>query len=286
MRRFFPTIVAATVVVSTLFGGVAAARENRTVPVSYLALGDSLAAGFQPDGTTGQGYVHALWRSMGQQVPGLDLRNVGCGGETSRSLITGDHSPCTYAAGSQLDAAVAYLGAHPGGVAFITIDIGANDVLYACADGRTWLIDKTCVAGLLPRLKARVSTIVAALAAAAPGVPIVGMTYYDPFLGLWGSVPGGYVKAHTDQRAWSVLNGGLASAYREAGVTVADVAATFRIDDFTHTVVFPGRGRIPVNVARACGWTWFCSVGDVHADRKGYAKIALTFERKLGRLLP
>ena len=66
---------------------------------------------------------------MQQQIPELTLRNVGCPGETTRSMITGKHSLCHYAAGSQLDAAVAFLGAHPGQVAFITLEVGANDVV-------------------------------------------------------------------------------------------------------------------------------------------------------------
>ena len=46
----------------------------------------------------------------------------------------------------------------------------------------------------------------------------------------------------------------------------------FRIHDFSHTVVVPGRGSLPVNVARACRWTWFCSqryFGDPHPDPRG-----------------
>ena len=49
-------------------------------------------------------------------------------------MITGKNSLCHYAAGSQLDAAVAFLEAHPGQVAFITIDIGANDLVERCLD--------------------------------------------------------------------------------------------------------------------------------------------------------
>ena len=67
-------------------------------------------------------------------------------------MITGVHSPCHYAAGSQLDAAVAFLEAHPGQVAFITIDIGANDLLNRCID-RTGLIDKACAVDLVPRIQ-------------------------------------------------------------------------------------------------------------------------------------
>ena len=70
---------------------------------------------------------------------------------------------------------------------------------------------------------------------------------------------------------------------------MADVAATFRINDLTDTVVVAGPGRLPVNVAVACKWTSFCSAkfaGDPHANRTGYTRIARTFDRKLQDLLP
>ncbi|MEO8476139.1 MAG: SGNH/GDSL hydrolase family protein [Actinomycetota bacterium] len=290
MRRVWSAVVAATLMVSMLEGGILVARADYApTPSYYLALGDSMAAGFQPGKGETRGYVGDLWRRMREQIPGLSLRNVGCAGETSGSMITGKHSPCHYVAGSQLDAAVAFLGAHSGEVAFITIDVGGNDLLYRCADGRTGLIDRTCVVDLLPRLQTRLTSIVGALAGAAPGVPIVAMTYYDPFLGLWGLVPGGRHLARVDQRAWAVFDAGLATAYGDAGAAVADVAATFRIDDFTDTVVVPGRGRIPVNVALACRWTWFCSpefFGDPHPNRIGYMKVARTFYRELLGLSP
>jgi len=279
----------ATLIVAMLQGDNPVARAGGGETITYLALGDSLATGFQPNGATGKGYVDDLWQSIQKQIPALTLRNVGCAGETSLSMITGNHSPCHYAAGSQLDAAVSFLGARTGQVAFITIDIGANDVLYRCLD-RTGLIDRACVAELLPHLQTRVTHIVDALGTAAgPSVPIVAMTYYDPFLGYWGLVPGGRALAHADQRVWALLNAMLATAYSDAGVTVADVAATFRIDDFTDTVLVPGRGLIPVNVALACRWTWFCSpkfAVDPHANQRGYKKIARTFDRELQGLLP
>ena len=181
-----------------------------------------------------------------------------------------------------------FLEAHVGEVAFVTIDIGANDIVSRCF-GPSGLIPTSCATDLRPGLKHRVRAIVDALAAAAPGVPIVGMTYYDPFLGLWGLIPGGRALAHADQRAWTVFNDALTNAYGHAGAAVADVATTFRIDDFDHTVVVPGRGRVPVNVALACRWTWFCSARhtfDVHANRTGYRKIATTFHRVLKPLLP
>ena len=257
--------------------------------VTYLALGTSLGVGYQPGrGATTRGYVDDLWRRTKQQIPGLDLRNVACRGETSRSMITGEKSECDYGAGSQLDAAVAYQTAHAGEVAFITIEVGANDLVNRCMHWRTGQLDRACAVDQSPRQQKRLTHIVEALGTAAPDVPIVGMTYYNPLLGFWGLVPGGKALAHADQRVWSVMNAGLAAAYTAAGVKVADVAETFRIDDFTHTVRVPGRGRIPVNVALACSWTWFCSTKqpfDFHANGTGYRKIAHTFHRKVRTLL-
>ena len=113
--------VAAALMVSMLQGGIPVARAGGG-ETFYLALGTSLAVGFQPNrGETSKGYVDVLWRRMAQQIPGLSLKNVGCPGETSSSMITGTHQHCRYPQGSQLDAAVAFLQAHPGQVAFITL---------------------------------------------------------------------------------------------------------------------------------------------------------------------
>lgn len=290
VRKLSPVFLVVTLVVSMMHGVVPAAHAGIGTP-TYLALGDSLATGFQPGrGETTKGYVHDLWRDLREQIPELSLRNVGCSGETSRTMITGSNSPCGYAAGSQLNAAVSFLEADPGQVAFITIDIGVNDLVDRCLDFDTGLIDRGCAVDLLPRLQVRLTQIVDALGVAAgTGVPIVGMTYYNPLLGLWGLVPGGRALARANQRTWARFNAGLATAYGDAGASVADVAATFRIGDFANTVVVPGRGRLPVNVALACRWTWFCSTrffSDPHADRTGHRKIARTFERELESLLP
>lgn len=256
----------------------------------YLALGDSLAAGFQPgQGDTEAGYVHDLWATFAERIPGLGLRNVGCDGETTRSMLTGTRSQCRYAAGSQLDAAVAFLEGHAGQVAFITIDIGVNDVFERCL-ARGPLLKRSCVRGVLPHVQARLTRILDALSAAAgPGVPIVAMTYYDPLLGFWGLVPGGRFLARASLRSFQELNAGLTTTYEGGGVAVADVAATFRIDDFEDTIVVAGRGPLPANVALTCRWTWFCSpsfAGDPHPNDKGYRRIAHTIEREVNALLP
>jgi len=263
--------------------------EGGSAAATYLALGDSLAAGVQPNrGITPNGYVNQLWRSLRESSPQLKLRNVACPGETSRSLITGERSPCQYDAGSQLDTAVEYIDAHPGQVELITLDVGANDLLNRCMRWKTGLIDRPCTKEQRPRLKSRLKLIVDTLSAeVGPGIPIVAMTYYNPFLGFWGHVPGGRALARADQRAWVTFNAGIRDAYQHSGAAVARVDKTFRINDFKHTRVLPGLGRVPINVALACSWTWFCShrfFMDPHANRTGYQKIARTFERKLNSL--
>src|SRR5467141_2923180 len=98
--RKLSALLAATLMVAMLQGGVPSARAGARGTASYLALGTSLAVGFQPGkGETAKGYVDDLRRSMEQQIPGLGLRNVGCPGETSGSMINGKRSLCHYAAG-------------------------------------------------------------------------------------------------------------------------------------------------------------------------------------------
>lgn len=304
-RRTLCSIRAATLicaVVALVMGQATVASATPTFPTSsirssvggsagasYLALGDSLAAGFQPTrGITSNGYVNQLWRSLRESSPQLKLKNFACPGETSRSLITGERSPCPYDAGSQLDAAIEYIDTHPGQVELITLNVGANDLLNRCMRWKTGLIDRQCTKEQRPRLKSRLKQIVDSLTTeVGPGVPIVAMTYYNPFLGFWGRVPGGRALARADQRAWVTFNSGIRNAYQHSGASVANVDKTFRIKDFKHTRVLPGLGRVPVNVALACSWTWFCSKRffmDPHANRTGYQKIARTFERKLKSL--
>lgn len=290
MRLLITLTLAVTVLLLMLPSAGSAARSGGDARSWYLALGDSLSVGFQPNrGETSLGYVDDLWRSMRPEMPGLALRKAGCPGETSASMITGKKSLCRYAGGSQLNAATAFLAANPGEVAFITIDLGANDLINRCFDDDTGLIGKQCTTELLPRLQERLTQIVDALrAAAGPDVPIVAMNYYDPFLGFWGLVPGGKALARANQQSWVLFNEGIETAYRGAGASIANVAKTFQTDDFT-LVTVPGRGRIPLNVSVVCRWTWFCSpryAGDPHPTTTGYDRIARTFERTLAPLLP
>ena len=112
MRRL-SSMVVASMLITSMLGSIPAARAGGG-ETFYLALGTSLAVGFQPHhGATPNGYVDVLWQRMQAQIPGLNLRNLGCPGETSSSMIHGTHPACRYPEGSQLDAAVAFLERTP-----------------------------------------------------------------------------------------------------------------------------------------------------------------------------
>src|SRR5205823_2305506 len=125
----------------------------------YVSLGDSLAVGVQPSTSgnsvrTNQGYADDLYNSVRSSRPGLQLVKFGCSGETTETMTRG--GICRYANGSQLAAATAFLRAHRGSVAFLTIDMGANDV-DACAPGGN--VDAGCVLKGFSRIQAQLPDI-------------------------------------------------------------------------------------------------------------------------------
>jgi lysophospholipase L1-like esterase len=273
MRTRHLTLILAAAMLVAMLPGTANAGDRRYA----LALGDSLSVGYQPNrnGPTAAGYATQLAHAVRDRaVPGLVLRNLGCPGETARSMITGDRSPCSYDAGSQLDAATAFLSAHRGEVEYVTIDIGTNDLFEACLDVTSFTFDPSCVRRSLPRVRARIARIDAALhVAAGADVPIVSMTYHDPLLGLWG-VDGGHRLARLSLRSFLALNAGFTDTNRANDVAVARVDRTFRITRFEDA------GGVPANVAIECRWTWFCSrrfFTDPHPNDEGYSRIARTF---------
>lgn len=145
-----------------------------------------------------------------------------------------------------------------------------------------------CIQGLLPHIQSNLAYIIETLQAAAPAVPIVGMSYYDPLLGYWVLIEDGDLVAKTDEHAWEGFNAGLVSTYQAEGAHVADLASAdfFNSADFTDTVVTKEFGEVPVNVANACTWTYFCAKppfgpGNVHPNVKGYGVIATAFAEAL-----
>jgi lysophospholipase L1-like esterase len=250
----------------------------------YLALGDSLSQGVQPDaaGTsvpTGQGYPDQLYAVLHRSQPVLQLVKLGCPSETTATMIHG--GICRYRGGSQLAAAVAFLSAHRGHVALVTIDIGANDP-EDCGKSAGLRALTACIGTNLPEAIGNLGTIVTRLrAAAGPDVRMVGMSYYLPALAEWLNGIMGQGVAWVSERLAAEYNDALDRAYATSGVRVANVFAAFETSDFGNRMAVPGVGTVPRNVARICQWTWACTSPprgpNQHANQTGYGVIARAF---------
>jgi len=284
MRRAFKilltTVVASAVV--TVPSAQAAADDSHATGY-YLALGDSLAQGFQffvpgqpyysPDG-----YVPLVHAALSASDPKLDLDNISCGGESTVSLLGGSQLPgVASSCGSpgfyrdlyphrvQIDEAVNFLHAHKGKVSVVTIDIGGNDVLPCLST-----LDPACVQLGLGRIATNLDRILDELQATAPDVRIVGMTYYNPVACVLPFNPG---LAAASQQIVLNLNAVLVSVYGAHGVEVADVAGAFAV------------ANLAASAQAATAWTWFCHpqhFGNVHPNSAGYQVIAEAFLDVLG----
>ena len=273
--------LALAVAAAATFTACSAPPSARPATTSYyLALGDSLARGVQPDanGTsveTAQGYPDQVYAALRAGHPGLRLVRLGCPGETTKSMMRG--GICRYGAGSQLAAATAFLRAHRGHVWLVTLDIGANDP-ENCGSQPGIAELASCVRQM-PKAAANLTAILASLrAAAGPRVRIVGMSYYLPALAEWRSGTVGHAVAWLSEKAALAYNNLLVHAYDRAGIKVADVFGAFATADFGHPTAVSGMGSMPRNVARICQWTWECAAPprgpNQHANPAGYRVIA------------
>lgn len=154
---------------------------------------------------------------------------------------------------------------------------------------------EACVAVALPNLAGNLTTILATLQAAAPGVPIVGMNYYNPLM-AWqlSSDPLDQGFAAASSGLVGALNDLLAATYAGAfgggavtPVPVADVERKFK--------TYNTRGAVyPRNLRYVCKFTYMCEKDgtalvlsdwnpdpgdqpDIHTTPRGHRKIAAAF---------
>jgi lysophospholipase L1-like esterase len=287
MHRIALTVAVATAIVTAGGAGSGAALASSHPDINnntyYLSLGDSLAQGVQPNSQgvsveTNQGYPNQLNTALRQTNPFLRLVKLGCPGETTSTMING--GICTYAQGSQLAQAVAFLKKHASQTQLVTIDIGANDLNRCVAFTNPARILK-CLDKVVPQTVANLGQIMAALRAADPGT-IIGMDYYVPELAGWlTGTTAAQQLAEASVALGKGFNKDLNGVYKKFGAPVANVFAAFRTGDFTDMVTTPRFGTIPVNVALLCSYTWQCAAPPVgpneHANVLGYGVIAKTF---------
>ena len=292
MRRIAATIAVATVAATVaMAGGAPAFAAHRasatsTTATYYLSLGDSLAQGVQPNSSgvsveTNEGYPNQLFAALRTANPTLKLVKLGCPGETTGTMING--GICSYAKGSQLAQAAAFLASHKGKVQLVTIDIGAND-LNPCLGLPTISQIVACLQGVFPQIQANLTNIMNTLTTASgSGVPpIIGMTYYDPELANWLKGDPASKALAKDSIALAQAFGNLLSGvYTAFGAKVADVFTAFHTTQFGVKVTLPNFGKVPKAVAYICTYTWECAappVGpNIHANILGYGIIANTF---------
>src|SRR5262249_24107087 len=128
--------------------------------------------------------------------------------------------------------------------------------------------------GGVDAVAANLPLILAALRdAAGPDVPIVGMSYYNPFLVQWFSDPTSLQPSIDGIVGFNDL---LESIYAAAGDPVADVEGAFSTPD---TTLQPD--GLPLDVERICQWTWMCDAAIIHPNATGYAVIAQAFAEAL-----
>ncbi len=273
---------------------VAAQRPSRHPnPEYYLSLGDSLSVGDQPNAEgvtlpTNQGYADQLYSVLSRTDRNLRLAKLGCPGETSATFNKGgicgyngdERYSLTADKGSQLAAALAFLKAHRGRVPLITIDIGANDLNGCIALGSIPKIMK-CLPPVFAALTENLAVTLARLRAADPRAAIVGMTYYVPELAAWLTGPSGQQFAQGSLLLAEQFNALLTGVYKQMGAAVADVFTSFQSANMKTIVILPGLGKLPLDVALVCLWTWACAPKPVgpneHANEYGYAVIAFTY---------
>jgi acyl-CoA thioesterase I len=210
----------------------------------YLALGDSLAAGFVTSAPE-EAYVARIAAALRETGP-IEVRNVSVPGETSASLLR-----------RQLPGALSAIRqaqAEGKRVSPITIDIGGNDVWATRRDDnaeRQRIVDQTAanIATTLDQL------IAATTVDGARTADIAIMTYYNPF-------PGDNADP-AEPGYWGVqLNNAIERVAAERGVKVADVAGAF------------AGGKV-------YRYTYI-TTGDIHANGDGHELIAAEFLEALG----
>lgn len=269
LRIVAPVLLALSLALAFAPSALAAPRAAALALVGpkshYLAIGDSLAFGFQPDLDFTNGYSNDFSNNLRRHgVTTYD--NLACPGETTTTMINGG---CPYPElrkyvyiGAQLNAAVDYLHDNAGQVSPVTLDIGANDLLgdlnsSNCTVSSTWTsdlatMDSNLTHTILPELVAalKVNGVVTG--------DLLLMNYYDPYQNLCPNTVS-YIQQ---------INAHLA-ADAVGYATIVNVFSAF--------------GGATVPDPNTCNYTWICSVfSDIHATDAGYSVMAGAFEAAAG----
>ncbi len=239
-------------------------------PHYYMALGDSLSFGFQPNLDFSAGFADDIFNDL-HFIDVSGIVNYACAGETTDTFIHGGcvgrfahHGSYT---GAQLTAAVDFLKkeANRGHVSPITLEIGSNDVIpdwdqFTCTVSPNVDIDlarmdanltKVILPQLVNALQSRTN---------ANNGDLHLLNYYNPYA---KECPDSAQFVHT-------LNDHLAADAAQFKIAVVDIYGAFG-----------GDANMAANI---CNYTWICDsrLPDIHPTNTGYKVIAKAVELALG----
>jgi lysophospholipase L1-like esterase len=232
-------------------------------PKWYVSVGDSYAAGWQATGshaghTTRNGFAYQLTSEASDKGYDLELRNFGCGGATTTSILESVGCPqaalgpgaTPYPTKTQAAAAVDFIRAHPDRIGLITVSIGGNDVTKCATEANP----VSCVAGAISSVKTNVTKLVQEYLSGSSGKQLASLS----------------VTAFK-----TLINPALSTAYSSVGGQLVDVTkATGAYTPLSQTTTLAPYGTVPVAVAKVCNLTYYCQYKDIHPRTDGYKIIA------------
>jgi lysophospholipase L1-like esterase len=270
-KRFIQTlgIIAMVAVLGTPSMAAGEAPKFNPPKTYYLALGDSIAYGYQaskrlaglPPSGFATGYVDVFTEQLRVIQPSITVVNYSCVGESTRTFLTGPCLGNTLGislhdnwSGTQLEAALAFLAAHKGEVSPITITLWGNDARELSEScGGDWSCILEGAPAAITQAATNLDTILGRLRAAAPQAEII-------VTGPWNISAGAFPE--TDP-LFMQFNEALKQAAAENRVRFADLFP-----------VFNPQGDIEAETATICMLTLLCTEGDIHPSDAGYRAIA------------
>lgn len=263
-------LVLALVAVDVAVLGVKSPLEALS-PHYYMALGNSLSFGYQPNLDFSSGFVDDIFNKDLHPVGVTNVVNDACAGETTYTMINGGCA-ARFAhkgsyTGAQLQAALNFLNnpRHKGRVSPITLEIGVNDVINnwdaaTCsvspnANVDLATMDFNLTNTILPELIKALATTTGATSG-----DLHLLNYYNPFA----------KECSNSAQFVHILNDHLQKDAAQFKIPVVDVYSAF--------------GGDAGMASHICDYTWMCDsrFHDIHPTNKGYEKIAEAVKSALG----
>ena len=261
-----------------VIGTASGAGAATTSPIFYLDLGASVSVGVQPTPAdprgqpTNRGYANRLVALEAARGVALDLTKLGCPGESTTKMTTGNDG-CYHAHDNQLADAITFLRTHHDQTGLVTIDLGFNDIA-PCLRGAT--VDFTCVNQNLALLSSQLPAILTSLkAAAGANVTFIGLNHYNPYTAFALSGVNGAQFSRDSVKVMQELNFVLQTVYANYAIPTANVVRSFSHDATQGSRL--GFRTLPINVQESCNLTWMCRTGrygwNLHPNNAGYEAI-------------